>query len=151
LASGASINAFSEEIARADRVVALIGARYWKRPDCFMELFGCWTEASLKADRFNAKIREFFFPDSGFYNAGLIAEIAAYWAGEYERCDQMPSLERGRHETMLVDWADTWSPQTRKIVAALQDKVRKYEGNFDRFKNDLFAELEALRHDDPGA
>jgi internalin A len=146
LASGDSINGFTEEIARAERVAALIGGRYWTRPDCFAELHGCWTEARQRPDVFREKIREFIFPDGGLYNAGLVQTIAQHWEPEFARCDGIPGTYRDRHAALIADHADSWVPQCRRIVSALQDKVRTYEADFEAFKHELFAELEALRY-----
>lgn len=146
LASGDSINAFTEEIARAERVAAMIGGRYWTRPDCFAELYGCWTEARQRPDLFREKLREFIFPDAGLYDAGLVQTIAQHWEAEFARCDTMPGAYRDRRAGLIASHADSWVPQCRRIVSALQDKVRSYEADFEAFKTELFAELEALRY-----
>lgn len=146
LASGDSINAFTEEIARAERVAAMIGGRYWTRPDCFAELYGCWTEARQRPELFREKLREFIFPDAGLYDAGLVQTIAQHWEAEFARCDAMPGAYRDRRAELIASHADSWVPQCRRIVSALQDKVRSYEADFEAFKNELFAELEALRY-----
>jgi internalin A len=149
LAGGASISAFTEEIAQAERVVTLIGGRYWKRPDCFMELYGCWIDAKQRPELFRAKIREFLFADGGLYDANIVRDIADHWEAEFTRCDQMRGAHRGRHDALIADHADSWVPQCRRIIATLQDKVRAYENDFERFKQELFAELESLKYHAP--
>lgn len=146
LVTGDTISGFTEEIARADKVAALIGARYWTRPDCFMELYGCWTESRSRPELFHAKVSEFLCPDAGAYGPDLVRQVAEHWQREYARCDAMPEAHRDRHARMIADNADSWAAQSRKIIAALQDKVRGYEGDFDAFTCELFAELEAGRY-----
>lgn len=146
LASGASISAFTEEIARAETVAVLIGSRYWTRPDCFMEIYGCWTEAKQRPELFAEKIREFIFPDAGLYNPGAVQQVAEHWQAEFARCDAMRGTYRDRHAMLIAEQADSWVPQCRRIIAALQDKVRTYEGDFEAFKEQLFTELEKQRY-----
>jgi internalin A len=146
LVTGDTISGFTEEIARADKVAALIGGRYWTRPDCFMELYGCWTESRSRPELFHAKVSEFLLPDAGVYQPGLVQQVADYWREAYDRCDTMPGAHRDRHETLIAEHGDSWAAQSRKIIAALQNKVRRYEGDFDAFTCELFAELEAGRY-----
>ena len=146
LATGDTISGFTEEIARADKVAALIGARYWTRPDCFMELYSCWTESRSRPELFHAKVSEFLCPDAGAYGPELVRQVAEHWQREYARCDAMPGAYRNRHDTLIADHGDSWAAQSRKIIAALQNKVRRYEGDFDAFTCELFAELEAGRY-----
>jgi hypothetical protein len=146
LASGESITAFNEEIARAERVVTLIGARYWTRPDCFAELYGCWIEARQRPELFRQTIREFIFSDAGLYDPAIVQKVAQHWEAEFARCDAMPGAYRDRHAALIADHADSWATQARRIIGSLQDRVRPYEGNFEAFKDELFAELENLRY-----
>lgn len=146
LATGDTISGFTEEIARADKVAALIGGRYWTRPDCFMELYSCWTESRSRPELFCAKVSEFLCPDAGVYGPELVRQVAEHWQREYARCDAMPGAYRNRHDTLIAEHGDSWVAQTRKIIAALQNKVRDYEGDFDRFTCELFDELEAGRY-----
>jgi hypothetical protein len=39
-----------------------------------------------------------------------------------------------------------WAAQARHIIATLQGRVRRYEGDFEAYKGELFAELENLRY-----
>ena len=146
LSTGDTISGFTEEIARADKVAALIGGRYWTRPDCFMELYSCWTESRSRPELFCAKVSEFLCPDAGVYGPELVRQVAEHWQREYARCDAMPGAYRNRHDTLIAEHGDSWVAQTRKIIAALQNKVRDYEGDFDRFTCELFDELEAGRY-----
>lgn len=146
LATGDTISGFTEEIARADKVAALIGGRYWTRPDCFMELYGCWTESRSRPELFHAKVSEFLFPDAGFYQPGLVQQVADHWREAYDRCDAMQGAHRDRHAAMIAEHGDSWAAQARKIIAALQNKVRRYEGDFEAFTCELFAELQAGRY-----
>lgn len=146
LATGASISAFTEEIARARTVATLIGERYWTRPDCFKEIYGCWTEAKQRPELFAEKIRDFIFADAGLYNPGAVQQVAEHWQAEFARCDAMRGTFRDRHAMLIAEQADSWVPQCRRIIAALQDKVRTYEGDFEAFKEQLFTELEKQRY-----
>ena len=146
LATGDTISGFTEEIARADKVAALIGARYWTRPDCFMELYGCWTESRSRPELFRAKVSEFPLADARLHDAGLLREIAEYWDTEFRRCDAMSAAHRDRHTALVAEFGDIWGRQSRQIIRAMQDKVRSYEGDFARFKQELFAEFDSLRY-----
>jgi len=146
LATGDTISGFTEEIARADKVAALIGGRYWTRPDCFMELYGCWTESRSRPELFRAKVREFPLEDSRLYQSDLLREIADYWEAEFCRCDAMSAAHRDRHAALVAEFGDIWGRQSRQIIRAMQDTVRSYEGDFARFKQELFAEFDSLRY-----
>jgi internalin A len=146
LATGDTISGFTEEIARADKVAALIGARYWTRPDCFMELYGCWTESRSRPELFRAKVSEFPLADARLHDAGLLREIAEYWDTDFRRCDAMSAAHRDRHTALVAEFGDIWGRQSRQIIRAMQDKVRSYEGDFARFKQELFAEFDSLRY-----
>jgi internalin A len=146
LGSGDSINAFTEEIARAERVATLIGGRYWTRPDCFAELYGSWVEARQRPELFRQKVREFIFADAGLYEADIVQKVAQHWEAEFARCDAMRGTYRNRHAALIADHADSWAAQSRRIISTLLDRPRPYEGNFEAFKDELFAELENLRY-----
>jgi internalin A len=146
LASGESIDAFSEEIARAERVAAMIGGRYWYRPDCFAELFGCWKEAKLESELFQKKVRLFALPDAEIYAEDIVERVVTHWDNAFAQRDAASARHSNRHSELVRRQADTWAAQARHIISTLQGRVRRYEGDFEAFKNELFAELEALRY-----
>jgi len=151
---GDTITGFTEEIARAQIVAALIGQHYLQRPHCFHELISCWAESTLDSKQFSRKMRPVPFPGADIYpdhqrgDGRMASRVATYWADRYDQCHALD--DRDLEEDLIAKFGKRWATETPFILRELQNMIANYR-DFDDYKRQLFAELESMRYHGPGS
>jgi len=136
------IDEFIEQIKLADRVFAVIGARYWTRPYCMAELHGIWRRCKSDPEIFKERVREFLCPDSGLMELGFLSRLRNTWHEKRTLLQAADSNDLEADQQLARDQAEKWIADAQDIVNAMRGKLRSYEGDFAAYTEKMLDELD---------
>lgn len=145
---GVDIDEFMRRIARADRVFAMIGEKYWRSPFCQYELHACWRHSGSDEGEFFSVLRPFAFADARLSHDDFLEWFDTVWSAEEKRLGEIDERYRSYRHRLVLEHVGKWRADMRFIQAALAKRVVLQD--FDAYLDVRLAECRAELKQDRG-
>ncbi len=141
---GDRISAFMNQIARADRIVVVLSAKYLRSTYCMRELYGIYQRSVGDGDEFLERVKPLTLEDARFGNWRERKDIAEYWRKEYEEMS-LHIKDLGARDLELYRAMKDWHNNVGDILAHVNDVLHPH--GFAGIVQDYYAGLRQMFED----